>query len=101
MEIVCFSADVRQYNVGYSVIHLNHFYLFNKAYSCFWLVCTNGKRNVYTIFSIMFKNVLRTFGVEIIKLFKNSQPQLNKNVIEGLLQEFHESISEMNRLYGS
>ena len=39
-------------------------------------------KNVHTIITTTFKNVLRTFEVEILKILKNTQPEpdlLSKN----------------------
>ena len=35
----------------------------------------NDKFNIHPILTIMFKNVLRTFEAEILKIFKNIPPQ--------------------------
>ena len=35
----------------------------------------NNKSNVHPILAIMIKNILTTFEVEFLKIFKNIQPQ--------------------------
>ena len=54
---------------------------------CFRLVCASGwfvlpvglcerkSTNVHPILTVMFKIILRTFEAEILKIFKNIQPQ--------------------------
>ena len=38
------------------------------------LVCANGITTAHPILTIMFKDVLRTFEVEVLKLFNNIEP---------------------------
>ena len=81
MEIICFLANVRQYNIMLYVfiVVLNLcscqpcYRLINKAY----LGLSEWKiTNIHQILTIMFENVLRaTEDDEILKIFKNIQPQ--------------------------
>ena len=76
MEIICFSAEC-------SLVPL---VLCIYTFVCFRLVCTSGwfvlpvglyERKITTanpILTIMFKNILRTFEAEILKVFKSIQP---------------------------
>ena len=52
-----FSANAHQCNIAYSVVRVYYIYgvflspwyqLIDKAYSCFRLVCANGKQHMYT-----------------------------------------------------
>ena len=79
MEIICVSADARQCNIAYSIVHVqlcsfknSSIYviwpgkrLINKALLCFRLVCAHGTN--------MLKNDLRTFEAKILKIFMNIQ----------------------------
>ena len=51
MEMLCVSANVRKCNIAYSVVY------------------------VRPMLTIMFKNVLRTFEAEILKILKSIQPR--------------------------
>ena len=53
-----------------SVILINY-----KVCLCFLLVCGWRITTAHPILTIIFKNILRTFEAEILKIFKNIQPQ--------------------------
>ena len=61
VEVVCFSANVRKCNIANSL----------------WLGLGGslGKlTNVHQLLTIMFKNILRTFQPELLKIFSKIQP---------------------------
>ena len=52
------------------------FFIYNYSiYASGWFVRKENNKCTPRIITIMFKNILRIFGAEILKIFKNIQPQ--------------------------
>ena len=74
MEIICFSADkspivLCMYNFVFSG------QLTKGTYPSARFVCKWKITNEHPVLTIMFKNPLRTFEANILKIFKDIQPQ--------------------------
>ena len=74
MEIICFSAYVRQCNI---VVHVQLCFQFFKFMLPVGSVVRmeNNNHTLIAILTIMSKNVLRTFEAGILKIFRNIQPK--------------------------
>ena len=68
MGITFFSTGVYQSNIAFSVVHVQVLYI--TCAQSGWFV-----RMGHPILTIMFEIILRTFQAEILKMFKNIQPQ--------------------------